>query len=120
MKNVNLTPEQIQSTFQVGAPAHPRCVRRHSLQHPQRVSTAGAFSAADPRPRGAPSCGTAPRMIVTRAHDRDMPAHDRDMPARWQAIDLDGNGEISQIEFIKALRRDPQLGFHGCCVLPSA
>jgi len=39
------------------------------------------------------------------------------VPARWQAIDLDGNGEISQIEFIKALRRDPQLGWGGC-VLP--
>ncbi len=33
---------------------------------------------------------------------------DRGMPT-WQAIDGNGDGEISQIEFIKALRRDKNL-----------
>ena len=44
-------------------------------------------------------------------------AHDRDqgVPARWQAIDLNGDGEISQIEFIKALRRDHKIGTWVLC-----
>ena len=33
----------------------------------------------------------------------------------WQTIDLNGDGEISQIEFIKALRRDRQLGAGVLC-----
>jgi hypothetical protein len=39
---------------------------------------------------------------------RSAASPDRGMPT-WQAIDGNGDGEISQIEFIKALRRDKQL-----------
>ena len=68
-------------------PEHLRgvCARRQNHRPPGR---AGAW-------------WSAPRTVVTQS-----------VPAWWQAIDLDGNGEISQIEFIKALRKDAQLGIN--------
>ena len=68
-----------------------------------------------PGTRGVAQCGRwgagaaaqrARRINGNRREDKVL--CDRGMPT-WQAIDGNGDGEISQIEFIKALRRDKNL-----------
>ncbi len=58
MKYVNLTPEQILSTFQVGSPA-PRRLPRHAGSHTSTRSAGGTVHAAGAADRlqGAPACG---------------------------------------------------------------